>query len=415
MASDNGPYSGANAPDYSQVLWDSGKPYYKLGGGGKLYIPPAAAMSLFDDPQAIAWAKQQGYYIPGGEAAVQAGTAQPVEASQSGGVFHTTGTWNPNTGSFDSSFDWGNLMTMVVAGFLTAGVADAVIGGTASAADLASVANASAQSGTDLATVLPADLAAQAADVAPAAAAGITAPTVAGSATGATGVGLGETGATTGLASGAGLPGAAAAPTVGDLVTQGSAIAGGGAGTAGAATTGASTASTIGKIASLAGQAVGGATQAAGQTQLSNAQLGIQANNSNINANNSNIQGQSAFETELMNRAKEEATQRQGNLADVYRESQAQNPRVSPYDPVGAPTLSPQYQSTLANLSNQGASTLAQAPTYATTNMPALAPYQNFSTTYKPNTDPSTLQQVGNYLSPALSTIGAIAQIYGRS
>ncbi len=189
-------------PDYSQVLWDNGRPYYATQGGGKLYIPPAAAMSMFDDPQALAWAKQQGYEIKGGREGLnqplQTGTdgkviipPNPVTmGDQGGGLWQTTGVWNGDTGQFDHNFDWGNAFTMLVAAGMTAGAASAFLAGGGAAAGGA----------------------------------------------GAGGVGLGETAATTGLATGAGLGGTTAtiaAPTLASTAgaTGIGSLAAGGAGT----------------------------------------------------------------------------------------------------------------------------------------------------------------------------------------
>lgn len=229
------------------------------------------------------------------------------------------------------------------------------------------------------------------------------------------GVGLGETAATTGLATGAGLPGAIAAPVVGDLAGVGSSIAGvGGAGsTLGTIGNVLGQTSTIGKIADLAGLAgtgIADATKSAGQTQQSNVNTGLTANAQNIS-------GQNAFENQLLARAKDEEAQRGTALKNVYRNSIATNPRTSPYNPAGPSTYSPEYLSTLAGLSGQGAKTLSAPGQYDTSKLPPLKPY----TPYDPNsmsgpggTQPSTMQTVGNWLAPTLSTISAIAKILGH-
>lgn len=417
----------------------NGQPYFKKVGGGKMYIAPATAMSMFSDPQALAWAKAQGYEIKGGRQGLEdasKGTVGPdgktrfpdspvVTNSQSGGIFHTTGTWNPDSGQFDSGLDWGNILTLVVAGVMTAGVASAMMASagvpaaTADAAVSAATTTGSVEAGT---AVLGG--AGAASGTGGALAASTIAPTLgtlpgvaasgtigalesAGAATAAAGagagVGAGETAATTGLASGAGLPGAIAAPTVGDLATTGSAIAG----VDGAipAATGASTLGTLGKIGQAAGalgSEIGGATKAAGATQLANAQVGVAANNSNISGNQ-------AFENALMARAKLEAGQRSGALADVYRNSVTNNPSRSPFNTSAPKVQSPEYLSTLASLAAQGQKTLAAPAQYAPGSMPAQAPY----TPYKPDTDPSTMQTIGNWAGPALGTIGALYKLYG--
>lgn len=127
--------------DYSTLLWDNGKPYYLSASGKKSYVPPASAMSMWDDPKALAWAKSQGYYIDGG----REGLTKPMEvgadgkviippnpvhmASQSGGIFHTTGTWDSNSGEFEHSIDWGNIMTIAIAGAIAAPFVAAAVGG----------------------------------------------------------------------------------------------------------------------------------------------------------------------------------------------------------------------------------------------------------------------------------------------
>lgn len=222
------------------------------------------------------------------------------------------------------------------------------------------------------------------------------------------GVGGGEVGATTGGLSSSALPGATAAPTVGDLATSSSAIPG----TTGAVNSLASNPSTYSRIAQLAGtagSAINGAAQSAGQTQLTNAQLGLTANQQNISGN-------SAFENELMNRAKLEQSQRTQAEKDAYRQNYLTNGPISPFNPVGRPATTPAYQTTINNLGNQGSQLLTNPAQYNPNAMPALKPY----TTYNPNTMsgpggtmPSTTQQVAQWLGPTLSTIGAISRIYG--
>ncbi len=155
-----------DAPDYSVVLWDaSGKPYWKLASGKKSYIPPIVAMQERDDPKLLAWAKSQGFSIgtnPDGTTAIK--TNAP-----GGGLIHNRGTWNSQTGKYDQGINWGNIAALGIGAAIAAPfVVGAVAGGAAG-----------------------------------------------GGAAG--GVGVGETGATVGLASGAGLPGAVAAPTVASL------------------------------------------------------------------------------------------------------------------------------------------------------------------------------------------------------
>lgn len=168
-----------------------------------------------------------------------------------------------------------------------------------------------------------------------------------------------------------------------------------------------------GKLSDLlnAGAAgVSGALASAGDTQYKNALLGL-------TANAQNIQGNSAFENQLMDRAALEQKQRKGDLSNIYRESLVENPRVSPFNPAGAPTYSDAYKQALHNLSTQGQQDVATPAQYTTAAMPKLKPYDP----YNPNTisgpggtQPSTLQQIGNWAAPTLSTIGAISKLFGK-
>lgn len=151
-------------PDYQHTLYEAnGQPYFNKVGGGKLYVPPASAMSMFDDPRALQWARSQGYYIDGGREGLEASSQPTTDAQgrvtqapspvhtqdQSNGFFHTRGTWDADEGKFESSLDWGNILTLVVAGALTAGVATAVMGGgaAAEAAVSTAVSTGSAEAG----------------------------------------------------------------------------------------------------------------------------------------------------------------------------------------------------------------------------------------------------------------------------
>lgn len=141
-----------------------------------------------------------------------------------------------------------------------------------------------------------------------------------------------------------------------------------------------------------AGQAVGAATSAAGQTQLANAELGL-------NANAQNISGESAFQNAQQGMAATEAAQRKEALKNIYRANYARNPSVSPFNPVGAPKYSPEYLQGLTDLEKEALARLASPALYGTDKLRAPVPY----TPYVPNTRQSTMQRVGNWLSPALS------------
>ncbi len=187
-----------------------------------------------------------------------------------------------------------------------------------------------------------------------------------------------------------------------------------------------STLEKIAQLAGLGGTAISDATKSAGDTQLQKALIGLTANNQNqqaiANANNTNITGNNAYENQLLARTKDEEAQRANALKDVYRSSYVANPRVSQYDIGGAPQYSDQYRQTVSGLGNQGAGTLANQAQYATANQPALKPYTPYTPIpYDPNTmsgpggtQQSTMQEIGNWLGPTLSTIGAISKIWGR-
>lgn len=89
-----------------------------------------------------------------------------------GGLVHGRTQWNPQTGAYDTPIDWGKILTMVTAGIITAGVADAALASTpALAATAPTGASASASApvlegvaaGGSGATTVPAAAAASAA------------------------------------------------------------------------------------------------------------------------------------------------------------------------------------------------------------------------------------------------------------
>ena len=158
-------------------------------------------------------------------------------------------------------------------------------------------------------------------------------------------------------------------------------------------------ASTLGSILSAAGPAIGSAVQASGQNALNQGEIGVQATNANTS-------GESAYQNELLNMAKEEATQRATDLGQVETENYAQTRTQDPFDPVGHAAINPQLAGVLSGLSNQGAAGLKNAPQYSTTNLPAPTPY----TPLNPNTlgQPGAGTTAGNYLAPVLTTLGAV-------
>jgi hypothetical protein len=64
---------------------------------------------------------------------------------QGGGLIHGRAQWNPETGQYDTPLDWGKILSMVAAGVITAGVANAAL---ASTPELAATAPAGASAST---------------------------------------------------------------------------------------------------------------------------------------------------------------------------------------------------------------------------------------------------------------------------
>ncbi len=231
-----------DAPDYQTVLWDAnGKPYWKTASGSKTYIPPIVAAQYQDDPKLRAWAASQGESIDYSKVASGGQAAVTNNARPGASLLKNAGTWNSKTGQFDRGVNWGNIMALGIAGAIAAPfVIGAVAGGAGAGA--AGGTGAGVGLGETGATVglasgagLPGAVAAP--TVAGIGTAAATTPTLVGTAAGpgatttAAGLGtvpagIGESAATTGLASGAGLPGAVAAPTVADLATVGSSVPG---------------------------------------------------------------------------------------------------------------------------------------------------------------------------------------------
>lgn len=72
------------------------------------------------------WARKRSYISPA--------AMHQEQPRDQGGIFHTRPTWNQDSGEYEQGLDWGNILSMVVAGTLTAGVATAMMGGGAEAA-----------------------------------------------------------------------------------------------------------------------------------------------------------------------------------------------------------------------------------------------------------------------------------------
>lgn len=84
---------------------DQGRLYYDIGGH-RSYVSPA---------------------VRGGQRGPNGETDQAYALPTGGGILHGRPGWNQDTGKVESGLDWGNILSMVAAGILTAGVADALM------------------------------------------------------------------------------------------------------------------------------------------------------------------------------------------------------------------------------------------------------------------------------------------------
>jgi len=214
-------------------------------------------------------------------------------------------------------------------------------------------------------------------------------------------------------------------PAIGALVPATTSSLGAAAGTAGG------TASTLGKVGTLlsrgqqasdilgaAGRGVGEAATAAGNNRLSAGDLALRAQQLGLQTAQTNTSGQAAFENELLNRAKQEEGERTDALKNIYRQSYATNRTPGPYNTRGLTAYSPEYLAALKNLTTQGGEKLSTKGKYDTSNMPELKPYDPVTTSFDPKAfmdeygNPSTLEKVGGWLSPTLSTLGTVAKYW---
>ena len=345
---------------------------------------------------------------------------------QEGGPFRFRSMWNDEDGTYEGKIDWLTLATTIGAGGVVgAGIAAAAGGGAGAGAG---------------------------ATAAPAASGGIPASSL----TGAAGVTLPAGTASSGAVPAAMATGGGTASTLGTIGRY------------------AKTASDVGEVIGSATEAAAqrqmleedklnnaANTDIRGEEAFQNAlirqaQLGLDANSQNIqgeksyqdtlynrerlglDTNGQNIQGEQAYQSELQAIARTEADQRGSALKDVYRASVAGNPSHSPYNPVPTPTLSEAYRQTLANLERQGAERLTNPAEYDTrtmrpptpytpyvagANLPPVRPYTPYSVPILPAPRPyaprnpdvstSTMQQIGNWIGPTLSVLGAVGR-YAR-
>lgn len=166
--------------------------------------------------------------------------------------------------------------------------------------------------------------------------------------------------------------------------------------------------STVGKVGSLisdVGQAVGNATSAAGNNRLGQEGADLAANAQNITAAND-------YQNQLIARSKLESDQRTQALKDAYRASYATNRTPGPFNTGGLTKYSPEYLASLSALQRQALARLEQHPQYGTDTMAPIPPYTPYVPSRSPNGQPSTLERVGNIVTPALSIVGAIGKYW---
>lgn len=237
--------------------------------------------------------------------------------------------------------------------------------------------------------------------------------------------------ATTAIPGALGVTGGSASGALGAGIVPATTSSLGAAGSAGAM----GGASTLSKVASLAGKTqqgvngasdilgaagagVGNATTAAGNNRLTAGELALKAQQLTNQTTQTNTQGQQAFEGELMARAKQEEGERTDALKNIYRQSYATNRTPGPYNERGLTPYSPEYLTALKDLTTQGSEKLKTKGKYDTSAMPELAPYTPSSASFDPKQfmdeygQPSTLEKVGGWLSPTLTTLGTVAKYW---
>ena len=101
------------------VQWDDRGPFWLKANGGKSYISPVAGMSMPDE-RVREWSRQRG-------ASINADGTITNTAAPGGSLFRERGEWNQQEGKFDQDVNWGNLASIGVGSFLTAGALDAFL------------------------------------------------------------------------------------------------------------------------------------------------------------------------------------------------------------------------------------------------------------------------------------------------
>lgn len=173
-----------------------------------------------------------------------------------------------------------------------------------------------------------------------------------------------------------------------------------GLGTAGSVATAAGGGSTLAKVVSGlsdVGKGVGAATDAAGQNDLNQEQLGL-------STANTDIAGQKASTDEMLAVDKANTQKGQQHLRDQVMLEKASHPSVSPFDVTGGPKVSPEYLSALQQIAAKNPDLLKTPDPYKPIGASGLQAATN--------TQPSTLQKVGNIASPVLTTLPKIAKLF---
>lgn len=180
--------------------------------------------------------------------------------------------------------------------------------------------------------------------------------------------------------------GAGLSASVGAPAATSAGILGGGttAGIAGTVGTGLSTYGKIANALGAGGRGVSAATTAAGANRLEN-------EDREARAAQINIQGTAA-----------QAQQDKEARANLYRANMARNPMTSQYNTRGVPQIAAPMM--------EGLTSLEQAALRQTAAAKDRQPF----VPYKPNLQKSTMENIGTYVGPTMSTISNIASLMGH-
>lgn len=201
------------------------------------------------------------------------------------------------------------------------------------------------------------------------------------------GGGLVSTGAVTPIAHSPLLAGGTltAAGTAAPTVAGTTAAVGGGASTllkvADATKKGLSTYDKVNSVLGAGSDAIAKATNAAGQNRFD-------TEDRNYRAAALNMQGE-----------QQQIAADKDARANLYRASVAKNPQISEYNTRGIPAFSPEMMQGLSNFEKAALLQSAQAP--------ERKPF----VPYRPDLDKSTLESIGDYAAPAMSTVGTISKL----